>query len=80
MSLTNTKVSALVGSGTSATGVATWLDWIPDDVGKLATVVGICLSAVLIMVHIRKMKQDARESALREELLLQQIEREKGTR
>lgn len=52
--LENTKVAATVATGTTASGVSSLLDIIPDDIGKLATLVGIALSMVLIYFHIRK--------------------------
>lgn len=43
-------------SGTTiSSGIASeWIDLIPDNVGKIATLVGICLSLTLIYIHIRK--------------------------
>lgn len=72
--MTDPKTGYLVGTGTTTSGLGTWLDLIPNDIGKLATLVGICLSMVLITMHLRKMRQDAREGKLREELLRAQIE------
>ena len=51
---TDTKVAIVIATGTTSTGIGSVLDWIPDDVGKLATVVGIVLSVVLIRTHWRK--------------------------
>lgn len=45
------KVGAAVSAATAGTGVGTILDMIPDDIGKLATLVGIMLSALLIYSH-----------------------------
>ncbi len=49
---TDPKVAGAVSTATTALG--TFLDLIPNDIGKLATLVGIALSAVLIYTHIRK--------------------------
>lgn len=68
----------IVAGGTMTTGLATWLNMIPAEIGKLATVVGIVLSIVLIVMHIRKIRQDARESALREEILREQLRKERA--
>lgn len=73
MNLTDPKLGYVVGTGTTGSGLGTWLDLIPNEIGKLATVVGICLSVVLIVMHLRKMQQDSREGKLREELLREQI-------
>lgn len=72
--ITDPKLGYVVGTGTTTSGLGTWLDLIPNEIGKLATLVGICLSLVLIAMHLRKMRQDAREGKLREELLRAQIE------
>lgn len=48
----STKTAAGVSTITTGTGVGTMLDWIPNDIGKLATLVGIILSLLLIYVHI----------------------------
>ncbi len=49
---TDPRVAGVVSTAT--TGLGTFLDIIPNDIGKLATLVGIALSAVLIYTHIRK--------------------------
>jgi len=54
---TNLKVGAVTGAGTVSAGAGTWFDVIPDDIGKLASLVGICLSSFLIYVHALKVRQ-----------------------
>lgn len=49
MSQIVTKASSAVAAGTTGTGLATWLEWIPSDIGKLATLIGAVLSLVLIV-------------------------------
>lgn len=49
--LTNVKVAVTVAATTISTGLGMFLDLIPDDIGKLATLIGIVLSVVLIYVH-----------------------------
>ena len=71
--------SYVVAGSTTATGLSTWLNLIPTEIGKLATVVGIILSITLIVMHVRKMRQEARESALREAILEEQLRREKAS-
>ena len=63
------KVAACVSGATTASGLGTILEWIPDDIGKLATLIGICLSAVLIYSHsltvreqLRRRRKDEAES------------------
>jgi uncharacterized membrane protein YfcA len=48
------RIASGVSAITTGTGLGTVLDWIPDDIGKLATLVGIILSIVLIYTHWRK--------------------------
>lgn len=50
----NPKIATLVSTVTTGTGLGTFLDVIPNDIGKLATLVGIVLSSVLIYTHWRK--------------------------
>lgn len=45
------KIAMAVSGGTITTGASTWLDMIPDDIGKLATMAGLLLSSVLIYNH-----------------------------
>ncbi|MGL5727302.1 MAG: hypothetical protein ACRCYD_05550 [Plesiomonas sp.] len=92
MNLTDVRLGATTATLTGGSGIATWLERIPNDIGKFATLVGAILTMVLIVVHIRKMRQDTRDSQireqeaearrreaeLREELLRVQIAKEKG--
>ena len=52
--VTNTKVASGVAVSTTGSGLGTYLDWIPGDIGKLATLIGIVLSIVLIYSHLRR--------------------------
>lgn len=58
MSVTNLvsdiKVAWATVMGTIGSGMGTALEMIPNDIGKLATLVGIILSSVLIYTHFRK--------------------------
>ena len=49
--ITSTKASATIAAGTGVMGQI--LELIPNDITKLATLVGICLSLVLIYVQWR---------------------------
>lgn len=48
---TSPKVATAVTTATAGTGMGTILDLIPDDIGKLAVLVGIVLSSLLIYSH-----------------------------
>ena len=64
--LNNPKVAVTVASTTMGTGLGTILDFIPDDIGKLTTVVGGILSVVIIYNLLARLsmarKQDKLES------------------
>jgi hypothetical protein len=62
--LTSPRVAATVSTATTTAGMATFLDWIPADIGKLATLVGICLSAVLIYIHIKRYRREEEKHKL----------------
>jgi hypothetical protein len=53
----NPKVAGAVATITSGTGAGTVFDWIPTDIGKLATLIGIILSVILIKVHLVNLKK-----------------------
>lgn len=49
---TDLKTAWATAWSTAGTGAATIVEWIPDGIGKLGTLVGIVLSIVLIYVHV----------------------------
>jgi len=51
--LQSPKLALSVSGGTVATGSATWLSWIPQEIGFYASAVGIVLSLVFIYNNIR---------------------------
>lgn len=51
------QVATIVMMMTVWAGVGMSLDWIPDDIGKLAALVGIVLSLVLICSHLQNVKK-----------------------
>lgn len=67
--VTSPKLASSVSLGTTATGAATWLAWIPNDIGKLATVVGIALSLVLIAYWVNKIRTEYKMDKLKYEEL-----------
>lgn len=52
--LVDTKIAVAVSTGTSSSGLGTMLGMIPDDIGKLGVIVGMILSTVLIISHVKK--------------------------
>ena len=63
------KPAIAVAMSTTGTGMGTIFDLIPDDIGKLATLIGIVLSTVLIYTHSRRMMMDSKKSKLELEIL-----------
>lgn len=72
----NPKIASSVSTLTTGTGLGTLLDIIPNDIGKLATVVGIILSSVLIYTHWRKGRIEYKKTQL-EILILKEKEAER---
>lgn len=66
------KVAVATSAGTAGTGTLTWLEWIPSDIGKLATLIGLALSTVLIYTHIKKYKREEEKHKLEIEILKKQ--------
>ncbi len=69
----NAKIAAATSLTTAGSGMATWLEWVPSDIGKLATLIGIILSSVLIYTHIKKSKRDEEKHALEMEILRKKV-------
>jgi hypothetical protein len=59
------KAAIVVATTTTTTGFGTWLDLIPDNIGKLAAVIGIFLSLVLIYTHLRRGRAESRQAAVK---------------
>jgi len=53
----NTKAGATVAAVTTGTGMGTILKYIPDDIGKIAVLVGIILSVVICRLHLVNIKK-----------------------
>lgn len=56
--VTDARAAIGTAAATISTGTASWLDLIPDNIGKLATLLGIILTAILIVTHTYKLKRD----------------------
>ena len=64
---TSPKIAGVVSVATSATGAGTFLDYIPSDIGKLATLFGLALTIVLIRVHLVNLKKSELELEIMQE-------------
>jgi len=49
--ITSLKLNVTIAGGTIAAGVSTALEYIPEDIGKLTSLVGLILSITLILVQ-----------------------------
>lgn len=67
----NPKVASAVSTITTGTGLGTFLDLIPNEIGKLATLVGIVLSSVLIYTHWRKGRIEYQKTQLEIMILME---------
>jgi hypothetical protein len=72
----NTRVAGSVAAATTGTGLGTILDLIPENIGKLATLIGIVLSLVLIYTHWRKGRIEYEKTRL-EIMILKKKEEER---
>lgn len=70
----NPKIATVIATSTAGTGVGTILDLIPDDIGKLATLIGIVLSSVLIYTHLRKGRIEYKKTQLEIKILMDKEE------
>lgn len=64
---TNPKTGQGVAFWTTGSGLGTVLEWIPNEIGKLATLVGILLSLTLIYANILRIRIERIEACRREE-------------
>lgn len=71
--LTSPKTAHLTATLTAGTGIGTVLDMIPDDIGKLATLIGIVLSLVLIRNHWRNGRAKYISIELENQIMRQKI-------
>lgn len=76
----NPKIAAGVSTVTTGTGLGTVLDFIPDDIGKLATLIGIVLSFILIRVHWAGLKKVQLEVSILKTQEAERVERAKARR
>lgn len=70
------KIGISVAFATWSSGLATFLEWIPIGMGKLATVIGILLSMALIYTHLRKTIRDDEKHEVEMKLLNKQLEKQ----
>ena len=67
------KAAVMVSASTTGVGLGVVFDWIPNDIGKLASLIGIILSIVLIIFHLRKGHIENKKSKIELELLQEKL-------
>lgn len=72
---TDDKTGMATATGTIAVSISTALNWIPDNIGNLGVLMGICLSATLMVVHIRVEIRKTKLDKLREKQLMREIDK-----
>ena len=75
----NPKIAHGSALATIGTGSATVASWIPANIGTIASLFGMILTATLFVVNIRKEKRDAELFELEKERLRLQIKRYEDT-
>jgi len=58
----NTKIAATTSVATITAGFASFLNLIPNTIGVVASILGVILTTVLIITHIKKMYRDKDQS------------------
>ena len=48
------KTAATVAGMTTGSGILTVLEWLPANIGSVASIVGIVLSSVMIFIHLKQ--------------------------
>jgi len=54
----NAKTAATISGATVGTGISTILEWLPENIGWIASSIGAVLSLVLIFTSIRRDMRD----------------------
>lgn len=68
------KIAAASSVTTAGSVGATWLEWIPKDIGNLAILISLTLSIVLIYTHLKKYKREEEKHKLEMEILKKQAD------
>lgn len=67
------KIATASSITTAGTAGVTWLEWIPEDIGKLAILVSLTLSIVLAYNHVMKNKREKKEHELKVKLMEKEL-------
>ena len=70
---TDTKVATTTAVITTSTGLSSFLEYIPNDIGKLGTIVGFTATIIFTYIQIRKYLLERKDKLLDHQLKQQQI-------
>lgn len=76
--IADNRTSGSVAAATVLSGTGQWLNWVPDDIGKLATLLGIVLTIVMIAVQLNKVYWDNKKNKkflIEQDLRIKKMER-----
>ncbi|AAQ96563.1 hypothetical protein [Vibrio phage VP16C] len=75
--INDVKVAMGIGVGTASGGVGQWLDLLPDNaLTKTATIIGMCLSLVLIYTHLKRHIREERMAKVDLQIKLKALKEE----
>jgi tellurite resistance protein TehA-like permease len=66
--------------GALATGAVTTFNWIPNDIGKLASFIAVIIAIVVLIAHIQKLIHSRNIGKLEERKLILEIEEKEKNR
>ena len=69
------RTGVVVGAGTFATGLAKWMEYIPNDIGKLTTLIGALVAIGMFAYHIRKDRRDTRKADIEYEIMKEELKK-----
>lgn len=81
--IADNRTSGSVAAATVVSGAGQWMNWVPDDIGKLATLLGVILTIVMIAVQVNKVIWDNKKNKnflIEQELRIKKMERAGASR
>jgi len=78
--LSSPKVTGGTVAAALTTGAVTTFNWIPNDIGKLASLIAVIIAIVVLIAHIQKLIHSRKIGKLKEKKLLLEIEEKENNR